>query len=227
MAAVNAMTPISADPAEINNALRLALDDMEATAWDAGVSPVEPLGVLYRAQRAVLTAFAKLATDQQQAVETMIQDTRAVMDAEVERLHRANTLADATIQQLKAAGTANEADAEKVLAKVVEFIAPEVAAVLRDTVVVREHVHNKRALRQHYLKGAGLVLAFLTVGYAAHAWQTWGATAAVQSCRENVVWDATGRGYCPVDRIFAGLSQPQQGLVSSQGRAPAAPQQTR
>ena len=216
MAAVNAVTPIPADPAEINTALRQALDDMETAAWDAGVSPVEPLGVLYRAQRSVLTAFAKLATDQQRAVETTIQDMQAVLDAEVERLHRANMLAEATIQQLKAAGTAGEVDADKVLAKVVEFIAPEVAAALRDTVVVREHVHNKRALRWHYLKGAGLVLAFITVGYAAHAWQTWGATTAVQRCRENVVWDAAGRGYCPVDRIFA-----------DQGRAPAAPQQTR
>lgn len=224
---MNAVTPISAEPGAVNEALQQALDEMDAAAWDAGISSVEPLGLLFRAQRSVLTAFAKLATDQQQAVETMIQDTRAAMDAEVERLHRANALADATIQQLKAAGTANEADAEKVLAKVVEFIAPEVAAVLRDTVVVREHVHNKRSLRRHYLKGAGLVLAFLVVGYGAHAWQTWGATTAVQRCRDNVVWDATGRGYCPVDRIFADPGQPQQGLVSTQGRAPAAPQQTR
>lgn len=227
MATVNAVTPISAEPAEINMALRQALDDMEAAAWDAGVSPVEPLGVLYRAQRSVLTAFAKLATDQQRAVETTIQDMRTVMDAEVERLHRANMLAEATIQQLKAAGTAGEADAEKVLAKVVEFIAPEVAAVLRDTVVVREHVHNKRALRLHYLKGAGLVLALLMVGYSAHAWQTWGATTAVQRCLENVVLDASGKGYCAVDRIFADRAQPQQDAAASQSRSPAASQPVR
>lgn len=224
---MNAVMPISTEPAEINIALRQALDDMEAAAWDAGVSPVEPLGVLYRSQRAVLTAFAKLATDQQRVVETMIQDTRAVMDAEVERLHRANMLAEATIQQLKAAGTAGEADAEKVLAKVVEFIAPEVATVLRDTVVVREHVHNKRALRRHHLKGAGLVLALMVVGYSAHAWQTWGATTAIQRCHNNVVWDATGKGYCPVDRIFADPARPQPGLVAPQNRAPAAPQPAR
>ncbi|MBI0538268.1 hypothetical protein D9599_22135 [Roseomonas sp. KE2513] len=224
---MNAVTPISAEPAEINIALRQALDDMEAAAWDAGVSPVEPLGVLYRAQRAVLTAFAKLATEQQRAVETTIQDMRAVMDAEVERLHRANMLAEATIQQLKAAGTAGEADAEKVLARVVEFIAPEVAVALRDTVVVREHVHNKRALRWHYLKGAGLVLAFLVMGYSVHAWQTWGATTAVQRCLENVVLDASGKGYCAVDRIFADRAQPQQGAVASQSRSPAASQPVR
>ena len=224
---MNAVMPISAEPGEVNDALRQALDDMDTAAWDAGISPVEPLGLLFRAQRAVLMAFAKLATDQQRAVETMIQDTRAVMDAEVERLHRANALADATIQQLKAAGTAGEADAEKVLAKVVEFIAPEVAAVLRDTVVVREHVHNKRALHWHYLKGAGLVLACLIAGYSAHAWQTWGATAAIQRCHDNVVWDATGKGYCPVDRIFADPAQAQPGLVAPQNRLPTAPQPAR
>ncbi|MBI0538848.1 hypothetical protein D9599_25175 [Roseomonas sp. KE2513] len=224
---MNAVTPISAKPGAVNEALQQALNEMDAAAWDAGVSPVEPLGLLYRAQRSVLTAFAKLATGQQQAVETMIQDTRAAMDAEVERLHRANMLAEATIQQLKAAGTAGEADAEKVLAKVVEFIAPEVAAVLRDTVVVREHVHNKRALRRHYLKGAGLVLALLMVGYGAHAWQTWGATTAVQRCLENVVLDASGKGYCAVDRIFADRAQPQQGAVASQSRSPAALQPVR
>ena len=93
--------------------------------------------------------------------------------------------------------------------------------------VVREHVHNKRALHWHYLKGAGLVLAFLAVGYSVHAWQTWDSTTAVQRCRDNVVWDATGKGYCPVDRIFADLARPPPGLGAPQSRSPAAQQPAR
>ncbi|WP_338929232.1 hypothetical protein WDZ11_22345 (plasmid) [Roseomonas mucosa] len=191
-----------ADGPGLEGSLAQAFEEMETLAWNSGVSPVEPLGLLFRAQRPVLITFARLATEQQEAVQSIVRDTRAMLDAEVERLRKANTLAEATIRQLVAAGSAVEADAEKILAKMVQSVTPEIAKGVRDAVVVREHVHNRRVRYGFYAKGAAIVLGLMLAGYAAHVWQSWETTAAMQRCRETVLWDTSGRGYCAVDQIF-------------------------
>ena len=82
--------------------------------------------------------------------------------------------------------------------------------------VVREHVHNKRLVAWHYVKGGALALGLVLAGYSAHAWQAWGATSAIQRCRDSVVWNAAGQGFCAEARIFADPPLPP-------GRVPASP----
>ncbi|WP_353408224.1 hypothetical protein [Roseomonas mucosa] len=219
MSAVNLR---SAEPPSAAALLQKALLEMEETAWAAGVSPQEPLGLLFKAQSTVLTAFAGLAAEQRRTVEASFEAARKAQQTDLDQLRQARMEAEAMIRQIKATGTATEADVEKILSEVVKYISGEVAAGVRDTVVIKERIHNRGASWRQGVTGAALVAGFMMIGYAAHAWQSWDATAAVQRCRDHVLWSQAGQGFCSVDRVLLDASKQPVSASTEQPQKPSA-----
>ena len=194
-------------PALAVSAAREALQDRIAELRKAmaefGVRPGHPEAALFGAMMSTQLAFAEMAVEMGQSVDGTIAAAREVNETEVERLREATALADLTIRQARAAAVAAEVEQQRALGKVVESIAPKLAATLRDTVVLKEWRYNKRLNLLHHMKVGGLVLLVIAGGYALRSWETWGTTSALQRCLANVERNAAGRAYCPLDVMVA------------------------
>ena len=191
------------------------IEELRRAAGKFGIRPGHPEAQLIAGLIGTQLAFADMAVEMGQAVSGTVAAAQDLNEAQVKRLEVMIALADSTIRQTQAAGVAAEAEAEKALTKVIEYIGPEISNVLRDTVVVKELTHNKRLLRREYLKTLAIAGLIFSAGYSVHVWQSWGATSAVARCQASMEVNAAGRGYCAADRMFAAPATPAQPAASS------------
>ncbi|TPG55931.1 hypothetical protein EAH89_13415 [Roseomonas nepalensis] len=188
---------------EARQRLEEALQGLTAALEEFNILPGHPEAKFVATMAGAQRSFGNMAVAFGEDLRGVVAAAQGLNEAQMQRLEVMIALADSTIRQTQAAGVAAEAEAEKALTKVIEYIGPEISNVLRDTVVVKELTHNKRLLRREYLKTLAIAGLIFSAGYSVHLWQSWDATSAIERCRQSMEVNAAGRGYCAADRMFA------------------------
>ena len=193
------LTPIAVAAEE----LRASAEDMEQAAWRTGLTPEEPLGIWVISLRRTLTNLANLSEGEAEGVNSVVQGTRHLVDAEIEQLRQANKQAVHAMNEAKAALSRAEVDAKNLTLKTIQDLGPQILKGIREAVVIRERQYNRKVEWRRAGLVAAAVLGLFLGGYSWRAWQDGNsASDALVRCLKQPFQAPNGDRYCSFITLF-------------------------
>lgn len=124
-------------------------------------------------------------------------------EIELAKLRAATEAANLAVRQAKLAQASLEVQRETLIAKMIENIAPKLAAGVKDWVVIRERRYNRNVEWARFFATASVVLVLVLGGYAWRAWQDGKATDALENCLAQQFLDpASGKHFCEIELLM-------------------------
>jgi hypothetical protein len=191
------------------------LDALRNAATEWGLQPEHPEGIFVSTMIGTQAGFADLALSLGEALHVIVRDARA---AAADELGRQRILTQQTRVALENANGAiinmeagarvviNKLDQEKekVTARLIEEIVPEMIRGVKEALVIKERRRDKNMELTRALGASGLALALVISGYVWGTWSDWGLSsriesvgAAIQRCQITSKWaDDKGHRLC-------------------------------
>ena len=155
--------------------------------------------------------MAEMSEQHRFTIVNVLQDARAVTEAEIEKARLANQLAGSAIEQARTAHAGFEVQREKLIAKLVDNVVPQMVKAVGEAIVIRERRHNQKVQWGRAFGIAALGGGLLLGGFIWGCWQPSDSTIAgsialdrIKRCQAAPVHDASSKEtYCPMSILLS------------------------